>query len=253
MSSRGNKRYRKKVVAKYSVMRELSEGVSLVSHEGMKYVMRPLPEEVAKSLVEIGVAVETLGEGKTIFPYHDGKVLADVGSMRDISPEAKVLLTLQLVNTLNTLHSHDVIHGDINFYNIIIDLEGERSEAHLIDYGHSRLVGQPLAKYPFLFPYAYLDGKGYSFGPDLDNYCMAVILFRLWSDDPLPSGNHFYDSFSDYYTDLSDVKWHEGAPQSIRQMIQDSLLGIYLSDVRYNDDLRLRGITFPPGISPPPT
>jgi len=121
-----------------------------------------------------------------VYPYERGATLSDLIEKQEIHPELEVLqIAKQLLSALEYIHSRDIIHADINPFNVYLT---ENRRVMLLDFGFSMTEeearclpgGRIIGTFPYLSP-EQMGFTDFKIDTRTDLYCLLVIMYRMLS------------------------------------------------------------------------
>ena len=206
------------------ILDTLSDGVQLISLNGIKYIRRSRSVNEIKILeilknhngFERLVSVEVNESPISCnTEFVEGSTLCDFLTTGYVSMGCRSQISYSLIESVRLLHSLNIFHGDLNFDNVMID---KRLQPIIIDFGHSN--DETMSS--FYNPPEYFSNDNWKNSRSNDLWCLGILLFRIWSDDELPTGCWFCMSINEClesYKDPSTLSFRNGIPPKIRDIV----------------------------------
>ena len=141
-------------------------------------------------IVKVFDLFEENGTVYYVMDYIEGESLRDVQKRKGSPFSEKEVLSIlsQMLDALNTIHQHGLLHMDIKPANIMIDQSGKCT---LIDFGASKqsavsdgaTTSSTLAYTPGYAPVEQIGGSSDRWGPWTDFYALGATLYNLLTNE----------------------------------------------------------------------
>jgi serine/threonine protein kinase len=133
-----------------------------------------------------------------VLKFIEGMELNDLLESDLIPSIDKITVTQQLLDIIATIHKQGWIHGDIHTSNIIVD---KKFKVKIIDFGTASKMSESDSLFVPLFPPPeslkltesgkYIIESDYAIDVKYDYWALGLVLFRIFTDEPIPSASNF--------------------------------------------------------------
>jgi serine/threonine protein kinase len=178
---------------------------------------------------------------RLILEHADNTLAGLLSEHTDLTWDFKLRMCLDIANGLDTLHRHDIIHGDLTLSNILVfkspseDTGASYYKAKIADFGHSYIEGtrdRPLGGTPDYMAPEIEDRAATDVPKAIDIYALGIILWHLLIESsPAPPRPKplLIDGLEAQDTDIQDLlrtvrRRHESHTDEMRTFLCQELV-----------------------------